>query len=81
MTENEIAKIVVDAVDQRSKAASPRVPAVAFCQGTPLRNEIEARDPSRLEEATNRAAEALARRFGNGAVDGAIRALVISAVR
>jgi|SRR6476620_5320256 ubiquinone/menaquinone biosynthesis C-methylase UbiE len=71
----------VDAVDARSKAPSPRDPAIAYCQGTPLRNEIEARDASRLEEATAKAAEAMARRFGNGAVDGRIRALVITAPR
>jgi ubiquinone/menaquinone biosynthesis C-methylase UbiE len=71
----------VDAVDARSKAPSPRDPAIAYCQGTPLRNEIEARDASRLEEATAKAAEAMARRFGNGAVDGRIRAFVITAPR
>ena len=71
----------MDIVDARSKAPSPRDPAVAYCQGTPLRNEIEARDASRLEEATAKAAEAMARRFGNGAVDGRIRALVITAPR
>jgi ubiquinone/menaquinone biosynthesis C-methylase UbiE len=75
------AKISVDAVDARSKAPSPRQPAVAYCQGTPLRNEIEARDKSRLEEATSKVADALAQRFGNGAVDGRIRAFVITAVR
>jgi ubiquinone/menaquinone biosynthesis C-methylase UbiE len=75
------ANVSVDVVDARSKAPSPRDPAVAYCQGTPLRNEIEARDASRLEEATTKAAEALARRFGNGAVDGRIRALVITAPR
>ena len=64
---------------ERSKAPSPRDPAVAYCQGTPLRNEIEARDASRLEEATQKAAEALERRFGNGPVDGRIQAHVISA--
>ena len=40
----------------RSHAKSPRIPAVALCQGTPLRNEIEARDASRLGEATDTAA-------------------------
>jgi ubiquinone/menaquinone biosynthesis C-methylase UbiE len=74
------ADIAVEAVDARSKAASPRDPAIAYCQGTPLRNEIEARDAARLEEATDAAAEALARRFGKGAIEGRIRALVISAV-
>jgi hypothetical protein len=68
-------------VDARSKAPSARDPAVAYCQGTPLRNEIEARDASRMEEATSKAAQALARRFGNGAVDGRIRAFVITAPR
>jgi ubiquinone/menaquinone biosynthesis C-methylase UbiE len=68
-----------DAVDARSKAASPRDPAVAYCQGTPLRSEIEARGAPGLEEATNKAADAMARKFGTGAVDGRIRALVISA--
>jgi ubiquinone/menaquinone biosynthesis C-methylase UbiE len=75
------ANVSVDAVDHRSKAASPRDPAIAYCQGTPLRNEIEARDASRLSEATDRAAEAVAQRFGRGAVDGGIRAFVITATR
>src|SRR5258708_6990212 len=69
--------ISVDAVENRSKAASPRDPAIAYCQGTPLRNEIEARDAARLEDATKRTTEALARRFGSGAIEGRIRAFVI----
>jgi len=73
--------ISIDAVDRRSKAASPHDPAIAYCQGTPLRNEIEARDASRLQDATKQAAQALADRFGTGAVDGRIRALVVSAIR
>ena len=71
----------VDVVDERSKASSPRDPAIAYCQGTPLRNEIEARDASLLQDATKQAAEALARRFGSGAIEGRIRAFVITAVR
>ena len=68
----------IETVAARSRAASPRIPAVAYCQGTPLRNEIEARDASRLGEATDAAADAIARRFGSGPVDGAIQALVIT---
>ena len=71
--------ISVDAIDHVSRAPLPRHPAIAYCQGTPLRNEIEARDASRLEEATDRAAGALARRFGNGPVEGRIRAFIIAA--
>jgi hypothetical protein len=67
----------ISTVAARSRAESPRVPAVAYCQGTPLRNEIEARDASRLGEATELAAGAIARRFGPGAVDGKIQAHVI----
>jgi ubiquinone/menaquinone biosynthesis C-methylase UbiE len=73
------AEVAIDAVDARSRAPSARHVAVAYCQGTPLRNEIEARDAARLEEATDRAADAVAVRFGSGAVDGRIRAIVATA--
>ena len=73
-------EISFEAVNQISKASSPSDPAIAYCQGTRLRNEIEALDASRLEEATKHAAEALALRFGNGPIEGRIRALVITAV-
>ncbi len=62
----------------RSRAPSARVPAIAYCQGTPLRNEIEARDAARLGEATDKAAAAIALRFGMAAVDGKIQALVVT---
>jgi ubiquinone/menaquinone biosynthesis C-methylase UbiE len=81
LTSAGFAAISAEAVEARSKAASPREPAVAYVQGTPLRNEVEARDPARLAEATARAAGAIARRFGTGPVDGRIRAYVITATR
>lgn len=62
----------------RSRAESFRIPAIAYCQGTPLRNEIEARDASRLGAATDIAAEAIAQGFGRGAVDGKAKAHIIS---
>jgi SAM-dependent methyltransferase len=65
-------------VAARSRAESSRVPAIAYCQGSPLRSEIEARDASRLGEATDLAEEAIARRFGRGAVDGKIQAHVVT---
>jgi SAM-dependent methyltransferase len=64
-------------VEARSRAESPLIVAMAYCQGTPFRNEIEARDASRLEDATNVSAEALAQRFGSSAVDGKIQAHVV----
>jgi len=66
---------------ERSRAASPKVVAVAYCQGTPLRNEIEARDASRLVEATEAAASAIEKRFGPDSVDGKIQALVVAVDR
>jgi SAM-dependent methyltransferase len=71
----------IETVAARSRAASPRIPAIGFCQGTPLRNEIEARDASRLGEATDAAAEAIARRFGRGAIDGKMQAHVVTVER
>ncbi len=64
-------------VAARSRAATARAPAIAYCQGTPLRNEIEARDASRLGEATDACEAAIAARFGAGPVDGKIQAMVI----
>lgn len=66
-------------VDAVSRASSPRDPAVAYCQGTPLRGEIERHHEPGLDQATEMAAKAIAARFGHGAVEGRIRALVVSA--
>jgi SAM-dependent methyltransferase len=63
---------------ESSGAASADVPALAYCQGSPLRNEIEARDPEGLARATARAAEAIRRRFGAGAVEGKVQAHVVA---
>lgn len=68
----------VDTVSARSRASSADIVATAYCQGTPLRNEIEARDASRLAEATDACRRAIAARFGNGAVDGKIQAHVVT---
>src|SRR5437764_13033603 len=69
----------VETVSRRSRAPSARDPAIGFCQGTPLRNEIEARAPARVAEATDAAATAIAQRFGPGPVDGKIQAHVFTA--
>ncbi len=65
----------------RSRAASPRIPAVAYCEGTPLRNEIEARGGPTLSEATEVATSAIAARFGSGAVDGKIQGHVVTVTK
>jgi hypothetical protein len=70
-----------ETIGRRSQAGSARDPAIGYCQGTPLRSEIEARDASRLQEATDAATESIAARFGVGPVDGKIQAHVIAARR
>jgi len=72
---------VFDTVTAQSRADSPRTVAIAYCQGTPLRNEIEARNATILGEATDIAAAAIGQRFGVGQVTGKIQALVIAATR
>ena len=80
LAEAGLTGIAIETVDHRSKATAGDA-AMAYCQGTPLRTEIEARDPSALESATARVADALKTRFGNGVIEGRIRALVIVASR
>jgi hypothetical protein len=60
-------------------APSCRDPAIGYCQGTPLRIEIEARAANRLVEGTEAAASRIGARFGNGPVDGMMQAHVITA--
>jgi ubiquinone/menaquinone biosynthesis C-methylase UbiE len=71
--------VAAETLTRRSVAPSCRDPAIGYCQGTPLRNEIEARDAGRLVEATKAAAARIAARFGNGPVDGMIQAHVFTA--
>ena len=71
----------IDSVIACSRAASCTIPAIGFCQGTPLRNEIEARDPGRLSEATAVAAMAVGERFGQADIEGVMRAHVITAYK
>lgn len=66
-------------IAERSRAPSARHVAIAYVQGTPLRNEIEARDPSRLEDVTETAAGMIAERFGAGPVEGKIQGHVVVA--
>jgi len=75
------ARVEIETVVRTSHAPSHRDPAIGFCQGTPLRNEIEARDAGRLQEITGAAADAVRARFGEGPVSGKMQAHVITAVR
>jgi ubiquinone/menaquinone biosynthesis C-methylase UbiE len=73
------ASIQIDTREKLSRAPSPREAATAYCQGTPLRNEIESRDANALQLATDRAAQAIASPHGEGPVAGKTQAHVIVA--
>jgi ubiquinone/menaquinone biosynthesis C-methylase UbiE len=73
--------IAIEKRPDQSRAPSARHVATAFCQGTPLRNEIEARGAGKLPLATDHAAAAIAKRHGPGQVAAKIQALVITARR
>ena len=63
------------------RATSPMAAAIGFCQGSPMRAELEALDPSGLEEATAAAAASISEQFGEGAFEPALCALVIETRR
>jgi SAM-dependent methyltransferase len=67
-----------ETIEARSKAADASVPAIAYCRGTPLRNEIQSRDASLLEHATGVATQAIREKFGDGAVEAKVQAHVVS---
>ena len=74
-------EISVETIEEVSRAPSPRHPAVAYCHGTPLRNEIEARDAAMLDRVTDAAAQEIAARYGESQVEAKICAHVITAVK
>lgn len=77
LEEAGFSRVAIETRAEQSRASSPRLPAVAYCQGTPLRNEIEAR--GKLGTATDHAAAVIAARHGSGEVAAKIQAHVIVA--
>jgi len=71
--------VAIETIHHTSKAGSASDVAIAYCQGTPLRNEIIARDETLLEEATRVATNALVKCYGRGEIEGLISAHVITA--
>lgn len=70
----------IETIAARSRAASARDVALAYCHGTPLRTELEMRSND-LSTLTRRAEDALTARFGHGTVDGRMQAHLISVRR
>lgn len=72
-------RIEIDTLGKTSHAPSASEPALGYCQGTPMRGEIEAKGAGELERATAAVKDAIAKRFGAGAIEGRIQAIVVSA--
>lgn len=71
----------IETVAKESKGRSAREVAMAYCQGTPLRSEIEERDASLLGDATMVSIKALTERFGKENPVGKIQAHVVKATK
>ena len=71
--------VEIETKSEQSRAPSARIVATAYCQGTPLRKEIEARDAAKLEAATDHAETAIKKNHGSGEVSAKIQAHVITA--
>jgi SAM-dependent methyltransferase len=68
----------IERVTRPAKAASAREAAVMTVQGSLVRAAIEASDPSRLDEATDAVEQVMRARFGDGPVEGAAKALIVT---
>lgn len=80
LVEAGFSRVVIETRAEQSRASSPRLPAIAYCQGTLLRTEIEARDAGRLESVTDYVASVIADKHGRGEVAAKIQAHIIVAV-
>jgi len=69
----------IERLDARARAATAAEPAIGFCEGSTLRNEIEPRGATALADATAAATEAVAARFGATDLDTPIRAVYVTA--
>jgi SAM-dependent methyltransferase len=71
----------IQTVPMTGRAQSPMVAAIGFCQGSPMRAELEALDPGGLEKATAAAAASITEQFGEDAFEPELCALVIETRR
>jgi len=73
------AHVQAEPVELPSRTPSAADAATGLCQGSPLRNEIEERDPSGLARTTAAVTAALAARFGPGPIEAPMCAHVVTA--
>jgi len=71
--------MTIEPMETTSRAESAKAAVIAYCQGSPLKLEIEDRGAPGLEAAMARAVEAVVKRFGPGPIEGKIRAYIVTA--
>lgn len=79
LREGGFTEVSIETISETSSAPTAHHPAIAYCEGTPLRNEIEARDASLLGKVIKRATSAITERFGEGPVAAKIQGHVVTA--
>ncbi|MFL6764920.1 MAG: hypothetical protein ACJ8FO_06960 [Sphingomicrobium sp.] len=67
--------------DDRDRAASALDAAIGLIQGTPMRSEIERRDPGLLREATDAATDALRQFEGPNGFEAPMSAHIVTATK
>ncbi|RDK05978.1 class I SAM-dependent methyltransferase [Cupriavidus lacunae] len=68
---------VFETVTESSRAASARIAATAYCQGTPLRADLEGRGSDALSRATDHCEQAFVQAYGTGPLAGPMQAHVV----
>lgn len=74
-------RVEIETVELRSRAVSARDAAIGLVQGTPMRSEIEQRDPAMLRIATDAAEQALKALQSGDGFDAPMSALVVTATK
>lgn len=72
-------EVSVETITETAQAGSAMDAATGYCQGNPLRAEIEARAPGELQAVTQLVASALIQSFGLGPIRGEVSAHVVTA--
>lgn len=81
LTAAGFAGIEIETVELTSRARSARDAAIGLVQGTPMRSEIEKRDPAMLAVATEAATEALLQFEGANGFEAPMSALIVTATK
>jgi SAM-dependent methyltransferase len=73
--------VKVDRMARMARVASARDAALITVQGSLIRTAIEAEDPSRLDKATKAVEQVMLARFGEGPVEGEMKALIVTTAK